>query len=69
MKRVTLSPEAARDIREIWAFIAKDSIKAARRVRGMFQAFLADRKDKKPVANFSPCLCASVAKLSLYVQH
>ena len=33
MKRVTLSPEAARDIREIWAFIAQDSIKAARRVR------------------------------------
>jgi plasmid stabilization system protein ParE len=33
MKRFKLAPEAARDIREIWAYIAKDSIKAARRVR------------------------------------
>lgn len=33
MKRFKLSPEAARDIREIWAYIAEDSIKAARRVR------------------------------------
>ena len=28
-----LSPEAARDIREIWSYIADDSIRAARRVR------------------------------------
>jgi len=33
MKRFTLSPEAAGDIRAIWAFIAKDNVKAARRVR------------------------------------
>ena len=33
MKRFKLSPEAAQDIREIWAYIAADSIKAARRVR------------------------------------
>ena len=33
MKRFKLSPEAARDIREIWAYIAADSIKAARRLR------------------------------------
>jgi plasmid stabilization system protein ParE len=33
MKRFKLSPEAAQDIREIWAFLAKDSIKAARQVR------------------------------------
>ncbi len=33
MKRFKLAPEAARDIREIWAYIAKDSIKAARRIR------------------------------------
>ncbi len=33
MKRFKLSPEAARDIHEIWATIAADSIKAARRVR------------------------------------
>ena len=33
MKRFNLSPEAARDIREIWAYIAQDSIKAARRLR------------------------------------
>jgi antitoxin ParD1/3/4/toxin ParE1/3/4 len=33
MKPFRLSPEAARDVREIWAYIAADSIKAARRVR------------------------------------
>lgn len=33
MKGFRLSPEAARDIREIWAYIAEDNIKAARRVR------------------------------------
>jgi plasmid stabilization system protein ParE len=33
MKRFKLSPEAARDIREIWAYIAADSMKAARRFR------------------------------------
>jgi len=33
MKRFKLSPEAARDIREVWAYIAADSIKAARRLR------------------------------------
>ena len=33
MKRFKLSPEAAQDIREIWAYIAADSIKAARRLR------------------------------------
>ena len=33
MKRFKLSPEAAQDIREIWAYIAADNIKAARRVR------------------------------------
>jgi toxin ParE1/3/4 len=33
MKRFRLSPEAARDIREIWAYIADDNIPAARRVR------------------------------------
>ncbi len=33
MKRFNLSPEAARDILEIWAYIARDSLKAARRVR------------------------------------
>lgn len=33
MKGFKLSPEAARDVREIWAHIAQDDIKAARRVR------------------------------------
>jgi plasmid stabilization system protein ParE len=33
MKRFKLSPEAARDIREIWAYTAAESIKAARRIR------------------------------------
>jgi plasmid stabilization system protein ParE len=33
MKPFRLSPEAARDVREIWAYVAADSIKAARRVR------------------------------------
>lgn len=33
MKPFKLSPEAAQDIREIWAYIAADSIKAARRLR------------------------------------
>jgi toxin ParE1/3/4 len=33
MKGFKLSPEAASDIRNIWAFIAADSVPAARRVR------------------------------------
>ncbi len=33
MMRFRLSPEAARDIREIWAYLAADSIKSARRLR------------------------------------
>ena len=33
MKRFKLSPEAASDIRDIWAYVAQDSTKAARRVR------------------------------------
>lgn len=33
MKRFTLSPEAASDIRDIWSYIAVDSVKAARKVR------------------------------------
>ena len=32
-RRFALSPEAARDIREIWSYIADDSTRAARRVR------------------------------------
>ena len=32
MKRFKLSPEAAKDIREIWTYIAEYSIKAARKV-------------------------------------
>ncbi|HUY14186.1 MAG TPA: type II toxin-antitoxin system RelE/ParE family toxin [Terriglobia bacterium] len=33
MKRFKLSPEAVRDVREMWAYIAEDSVAAARRVR------------------------------------
>jgi plasmid stabilization system protein ParE len=33
MKRFTLSPEAASDIREIWKYITDDSERAARKVR------------------------------------
>ena len=33
MKRFRISPEAADNIREIWEFIAEDSISAAERVR------------------------------------
>lgn len=33
MNRFKLSSEAARDIREIWAYIAEDNVTAARRVR------------------------------------
>ena len=33
MKRFKLSPEAAIDVRDIWAYIAEDSIKSARKVR------------------------------------
>ena len=33
MKRFRLSPEAAQDVREIWAYLAVDSIRAARRLR------------------------------------
>jgi plasmid stabilization system protein ParE len=36
MKRFKLSPEAACDIREIWAYIAQDSLRAARQVRMRF---------------------------------
>ena len=37
MKRFKLSPQAARDVREIWAYIAADSPKAARRVRSQIR--------------------------------
>jgi len=33
MKRFTLSPQAAEDIREAWAYIARDNLDAAQRVR------------------------------------
>ena len=33
MKHFRLSPEAASDIRDIWSYIANDSIQNARRVR------------------------------------
>ncbi len=33
MKGFKLAPEAASDIREIWAYIVEDSVKAARKVR------------------------------------
>jgi len=33
MNSFRLSPEAARDIEEIWEYIARDSVRAARRVR------------------------------------
>jgi plasmid stabilization system protein ParE len=33
MNSFRLSPEAARDIEEIWDYIARDSVRAARRVR------------------------------------
>ncbi|MBI3210300.1 MAG: type II toxin-antitoxin system RelE/ParE family toxin [Candidatus Solibacter usitatus] len=33
MRRFRLAPEARRDIREIWSFIAGDSLEAASRVR------------------------------------
>jgi plasmid stabilization system protein ParE len=33
VKRFRLSPEAAADVREIWEYIALDSIRSARRVR------------------------------------
>src|SRR5215475_13532027 len=33
MTRFKLSPDAASDIRSIWSYIAKDNIRAARRVR------------------------------------
>jgi plasmid stabilization system protein ParE len=33
MSRFTLSPQAAHDIRTIWAYIARDNIRAAKRVR------------------------------------
>lgn len=33
MKRFKLSPQAALDIRQIWAYIASDSLPAARRTR------------------------------------
>jgi antitoxin ParD1/3/4/toxin ParE1/3/4 len=42
MKRFKLSPEAALDVREIWAYIAENSIEAARRVR--LQIFHACRR-------------------------
>ena len=33
MKRFRLAPEARQDIKEIWSFIARDSVEAAGRVR------------------------------------
>jgi toxin ParE1/3/4 len=33
MKKFQLSPEAASDIREIWSYVAADSVPAARKVR------------------------------------
>ena len=33
MSSFRLAPEAARDIEEIWEYIARDSVRAARRVR------------------------------------
>jgi plasmid stabilization system protein ParE len=33
MRRFRLTPEARQDIREIWAYIARDSVHAAGRVR------------------------------------
>ncbi len=33
MKSFKLSPEAASDVRDIWAYIAEDNVKAARNVR------------------------------------
>ena len=33
MKRFQLSPEAASDIREIWTYIAANSVRAARKLR------------------------------------
>ena len=33
MRRFRLSPEAAHDIRDIWSYIAMDSVRAARKVR------------------------------------
>jgi plasmid stabilization system protein ParE len=39
MKRFRLSPEAASDIRDIWSYIAEDSVRAARKVRlNLFEA-------------------------------
>ena len=39
MKLFKLSPEAAGDIRDIWAYIAEDSVKAVGKVRlGLFDA-------------------------------
>lgn len=52
MKGFRLSPEAARDIRDIWAYIAQDNIKAARRVR--LQIFHAcQRIAKNPKIGFT----------------
>ena len=33
MSQFRLSPEAARDINDLWEYIARDSVRAARRVR------------------------------------
>ncbi len=39
MKPFKLSPQAARDIQQIWAYVAPDSLKAARHIRlQMFDA-------------------------------
>jgi len=49
MKRFKLSPEAARDIREIWAYIAENSIEAARRVRlADFPRLPENRREPRP---------------------
>ena len=58
MKRFKLSPDAAADIREIWAYIAEDSVKAARKVRlSLFDAcqLLAEN----PVIGFTKSLARS----------
>lgn len=39
MKRFKLSPQAAEDIREAWAYVARDNLDAAQRVRlGILEA-------------------------------
>jgi len=66
VSRFRLSPNARRDIREIWEFVASDSIEAAGRVRRRIQAncqilaarpFLGHRRDDltaRPDVRFWP---------------